>query len=186
MFCSSGSGRKRVTGNSGEDGEKREYTRKRLFIYFVVKNGYLLFKEHSPGNVYFEFRPRRAQKAKSSRSSYSNDDDGTLINYDESLDDLGDILGNEDELISLAQIQGGMELKHHRSYPLSFKLEAIAFAEQTNNTNAARKFNVDTKCIRMWRARKEEIRELSENGNILFIVDVCIILTLILIFDFIS
>ena len=42
---------------------------------------------------------------------------------------------------------------------MSFKKEAIAFAETTNNRNAAKKFNVDVKRIREWRQKKADIIE---------------------------
>ena len=44
-----------------------------------------------------------------------------------------------------------------RSFSMSFKKEAITFAETTNNHDAARKFNVDVKRIREWRQKKAEI-----------------------------
>ena len=51
----------------------------------------------------------------------------------------------------------GTVLLAKRSSSLSFKKEAIAFSETTNNRNAATKFNVDIKRIREWRQNKVDI-----------------------------
>ena len=51
----------------------------------------------------------------------------------------------------------GTVLLAKRSSSLSFKKEAIAFSETTNNRNAATKFNVDFKRIREWRQNKADI-----------------------------
>ena len=48
---------------------------------------------------------------------------------------------------------------------MSFKKEAIAFAETTNNRNAAKKFNVDVKRIREWRQKKADIIETCAKGK---------------------
>ena len=51
----------------------------------------------------------------------------------------------------------GTVLLEKQSSSLSFKKEAIAFSETTNNRNAATKFNVDIKRIREWRQNKVDI-----------------------------
>ena len=58
-----------------------------------------------------------------------------------------------------------MEATSHKggkvhSCDLEFKVNAIRYAEMNGNASAGRKFNVDRKRIRDWRAKKEEIVEL--------------------------
>ena len=50
-----------------------------------------------------------------------------------------------------------METTKQRSYSLKFKLDAIAFAEQNNNSAAGRKFGVDRRRIVEWRGNKDKI-----------------------------
>ena len=59
-----------------------------------------------------------------------------------------------------------MEAKSHKggkihSYTLEFKMNAIRYAEINGNASTGRKFSVDRKRIRDWRATKEKIIELS-------------------------
>ena len=60
-------------------------------------------------------------------------------------------------------VQGDKSRKN-RSFPMSFKKEAISFAEETTNRCAAKKFKVDGKRIREWRQNKELIFEACEKG----------------------
>jgi len=52
-----------------------------------------------------------------------------------------------------------------KSYPLSFKLDVIEFAEKTNNSAASRRFNVHARCIRDWRKQKDAIQVVAENST---------------------
>ena len=45
---------------------------------------------------------------------------------------------------------------------MSFKLEAIEYAERVSNNAAAKKFKVDVKRIREWRKNKQSITKLKE------------------------
>ena len=47
------------------------------------------------------------------------------------------------------------------SYTVSFKITAIQYAELHGNRAAERKFNVDRKRIREWRAKRDEIGNMS-------------------------
>ena len=49
-----------------------------------------------------------------------------------------------------------------RNYDMSFKLEAIEYAERVSNNAAAKKYKVDVKCIRKWHKNKQSIAELKE------------------------
>lgn len=44
-----------------------------------------------------------------------------------------------------------------RSYDAAFKLKVVAYAEQSSNRGAGRKFNVDEKRVREWRKQKEQL-----------------------------
>ena len=49
-----------------------------------------------------------------------------------------------------------------RNYDMSFKLEAIEYAERVSNNAAAKKSKVEMKRIREWRKNKQSIAELKE------------------------
>ena len=49
-----------------------------------------------------------------------------------------------------------------RSFTMSFKYEAIEYAERESNRAAAEKYKVEVKRIREWRQNKQSIKELKE------------------------
>ena len=49
-----------------------------------------------------------------------------------------------------------------QNYDMSFKLEAIEYAERVSNNVAAKKYKVDVKRIHEWRKNKQSIAELKE------------------------
>ena len=51
------------------------------------------------------------------------------------------------------------------SYTLKYKLEAIAYAENNNISSASKKFNVDRKCIREWKGKREELISLKNKDH---------------------
>jgi transposase-like protein len=48
-----------------------------------------------------------------------------------------------------------------KSYTADFKLEACTFAEENGNCAAARKFSVDERFVREWRADKKSLEEMN-------------------------
>ncbi len=68
------------------------------------------------------------------------------------------------ELIQLIEVVQENVSRKNRSFSMSFKRDAIAFAEETTNRCAAKKFKVDGKRIREWRQNKELIIEACEKG----------------------
>ena len=70
----------------------------------------------------------------------------------------------KNELIQLIEVVQGNVSRKNRSFSMSFKRDAIAFAEETTNRCAARKFKVDGKRIREWRQNKQLIIEACEKG----------------------
>lgn len=68
------------------------------------------------------------------------------------------------EVLQLLEVVESNVSRKNRSFSMSFKRDAIAFAEKTSNRSAARKFKVDGKRIREWRQNKELIIEACENG----------------------
>ena len=68
------------------------------------------------------------------------------------------------EVFHLIAVVDGNVSRKNRCFSMSFKRDAIAFAEKTSNRCAARKFKVDGKRIREWRQNKELIIEACENG----------------------
>jgi hypothetical protein len=70
----------------------------------------------------------------------------------------------KNELIQLIEVVQGNFSRKNRSFLMSFKRDAIAFAEKTTNRCAAKKFKVDGKRIREWRQNKELIIEACEKG----------------------
>ena len=49
-----------------------------------------------------------------------------------------------------------MSAKHtKKSYDITFKLKVINFAEENNNRDVGRKFNVDESQVRRWRQKKK-------------------------------
>ncbi|XP_028401395.1 jerky protein homolog-like [Dendronephthya gigantea] len=68
------------------------------------------------------------------------------------------------ELLQLMEAVQGDKSRKNRSFSMSFKREAISFAEETTNRCAAKKFKVDGKRIREWRQNKQLIIEACEKG----------------------
>lgn len=68
------------------------------------------------------------------------------------------------ELLHLMDVVQENVSRKNRSFSMSFKKEAIAFAEETSNRTAAKKFKVDGKRIREWRRNKPLIVEACEKG----------------------
>ena len=50
----------------------------------------------------------------------------------------------------------------HKSYTVTFKLEAVAFAAANSKEAAARKYNVAPKWIREWVKQKDQLKDLLE------------------------
>lgn len=55
---------------------------------------------------------------------------------------------------------GNMAPKRHRSYTSGFKLNVVSRAEVIGNRAAGREFEIDERCIRRWRAEKEELKKM--------------------------
>lgn len=68
------------------------------------------------------------------------------------------------EVLELIAVVEGNVSRKNRSFSMSYKRDAIAFAEKTSNRCAARKFKVDGKRIREWRQNRELIIEACKNG----------------------
>lgn len=49
------------------------------------------------------------------------------------------------------------------SYTADFKLKVIAYAEQHGKRTAARKYDVDAKCVRRWCAQKEDLKKAPKS-----------------------
>ena len=67
--------------------------------------------------------------------------------------------------IMASAMQEDMDASSHkskklRSFPLSFKLKVIEEAEMCGNRSAARKYDVDKRRVREWRAKKASISSL--------------------------
>ena len=54
------------------------------------------------------------------------------------------------------------EGKRNRKYTISKKLEIVKYAKETNNHQAAAKYNVDRKSIREWRLKEEEFNKVID------------------------
>ncbi|CAG8583210.1 4165_t:CDS:2 [Gigaspora rosea] len=53
----------------------------------------------------------------------------------------------------------------NRSYTVAFKLEVIAYAEDTSNRRASRFYNVDRKRVQEWRKQKTELETVKNKGQ---------------------
>ena len=58
-------------------------------------------------------------------------------------------------------VSSSLKGKKVRSFTVSFELRAIAHAEVHGNRSAARKYDVDERRVREWRAKKESISSLN-------------------------
>lgn len=56
-------------------------------------------------------------------------------------------------------------VKSRKSYTLSQKLEAVAYAEGSGNRYAAKVFRIDESCIRKWRTQKELLIKINQERN---------------------
>ena len=54
-----------------------------------------------------------------------------------------------------------------RSYDSTFKLKIVQVAESSSNRGAAKKYNVDAKCVRRWRKSKEQLLLLTSKHRCL-------------------
>lgn len=53
-----------------------------------------------------------------------------------------------------------------KSYSVTMKLAAVNFAEASNNSDAARKFNVDRRRIREWSQNKRKLEEITSDKTV--------------------
>ena len=71
---------------------------------------------------------------------------------------------SKNEFLELIEAVQENVRRKNRRFSMSFKRDAIAFAEKTTNRSAAMKFKVDGKRIREWRQNKKLIIEACEKG----------------------
>ncbi|CAG8827434.1 20903_t:CDS:1, partial [Gigaspora rosea] len=56
-------------------------------------------------------------------------------------------------------------VRTNRSFTITFKLEVIAYAEDTSNRSAAKFYNVDRKRVQEWRKQKTELEAVTNKGQ---------------------
>jgi hypothetical protein len=71
----------------------------------------------------------------------------------------------EDKIIAHEMFERKKEFRPRKSYTSALKLEAVKYAEEVGNRQAAKYYNMDESCIRKWRSQKELLIKIKQERN---------------------